>query len=478
VYTSPDGATWTQSAAITTANGAPLTIGQVSGGSAGAVIEGSANGFLIAFLSANGATWEGTDPFGASSAEQVGGVAVTSGGQAVIAASGGASSGQPVLTLIGAQGGPEQVVVSAIPGVALSQVAVNAIAASGATQVAVGGADGFPAIWSSPDGGTTWQRGTGVAAVTLDRAGLQQLTAVAHGPAGWVAVGGPTESAAGGHPVVVSSPGGQSWTAQDGVRAFSAAGLVTSGVAASSRGYVIVGWQDSGSHQTGMAWFSSGLAGWQVALLPSTGGDTVVTGITATSSGFVAIGSAGGMPAVWTSPNGQVWHEATLPLPAAGSAGSASSASLSLVAAKGATVAATGTEVTASGQSMPFAEMSADGGTTWQVAAVPDPSSATQGSVTVTALTAAGGGFTATGTYGLAGNTDVVVWTCSPSSSGGSAAATGTWTAETPQGVGLTGTGIHAITALTAAGSTLTGAGFTATTATESPTIWQSPVRG
>jgi hypothetical protein len=481
VYTSPDGATWTKSAAITTANGAALTIGQVSGGPAGAVIEGSANGFLIAFLSANGATWAGTDPFGSPSAEQVGGVAVTSGGQAVIAASGAsgvASSGQPVLTLIGAQGGPEQVVVSAIPGVALSQVAANAIAASGATQVAVGSADGFPAIWSSPDGGTTWQRGTGVAAVTLDRAGLQQLTAVAHGPAGWVAVGGPAQSAAGGHPVVVSSPSGQTWTAQDGLRAFSAAGLVTSGVAASARGYVIVGWQDSGAHQTGMAWFSSGLAGWQVALLPATGGNTMVTGITATSSGFVAIGSAGASPAVWTSANGQVWHQTTLPLPETASAGSASSASLSLVAANGATVAATGTEVTASGQSVPFAEMSADGGTTWQAAAVPSPVDATQGSVTITALTAAGTGFTATGTYGLAGNTDVVVWTCSPAAGGATAAATGTWTAETPQGAGLSGTGIHAITALTAAGATLTGAGFTATTVTESPTIWQSPVRG
>lgn len=483
VYTSQDGATWTKSAAITTANGAPLTIGQVSGGSSGAVIEGSANGFLIAFLSASGSTWAGTDPFGSPSAEQVSGVALTSGGQAVIAASatsasGAASAGQPVLTLIGAQGAPEQVVVSAIPGVRQSQVAVNAIAASGAAQVAVGSADGFPAIWSSPDGGTTWQRGTGVAAVTLDRPGLQQLTAVAHGPAGWVAVGGAVSAAAGGHPVVVSSPDGQTWTAQDGLRAFSSPGLVASGVAASARGYVIVGWQRSGNHQTGMAWFSSGLAGWQVALLPSAGGDTMVAGITATSSGFVAVGSASGKPAVWDSPNGQVWRQVTLALPEAGSAGSASSASLSRLAANGASVAATGTEVTASGQTVPFAEMSADGGATWQLTALPDPGNVTQGTVTVTALTAAGAGFTATGTYGSAGDTDVVVWTCSPSSSGGSAAATGTWTAEAPAGFGLSGAGIQEITALTAAGSTLTGAGFTATEASESPTIWQSPVRG
>jgi hypothetical protein len=477
VYTSQNGTTWTKSAAVTTASGSPLTIGQVSGGPSGAAIEGSANGLLIAFLSADGAKWAGTDPFGTPSGEQVGGVAVTSGGQAVVAASGsGASSaGQPVLTLIGAQGGPEQVVVSAISGVTESQVAVNDVAASGATQVAVGSADGFPAIWSSPDGGTTWQRGTGVAAVTLERPGVQQLTAVAHGPAGWVAVGGPVGGGAGGHPVVVTSPGGHGWTAQDGMQAFSAPGLVTSGAAASARGYVIVGWQRSGSHQTPMAWFSTGLAGWRIAPLPSAGGNAMVTAVTATSGGFVAVGSADGKPAAWASPSGQVWRQVTLGLP---EGGSASSASLGLVAANGASVAATGTEVTTSGQQVPFAEMSADGGATWRAAALPRPGSAMAGSVRVTALTAAGAGFTATGTYGLAGNTNVVVWTCSPSSAGGSAAAAGTWTAETPDGFGLSGTGIHAITALTAAGSTLTGAGFTATQASESPTIWQSPIRG
>jgi hypothetical protein len=288
-----------------------------------------------------------------------------------------------------------------------------------------------------------------------------------------VAVGGPAGSAAGGHPIVVSSLSGQSWTTQDAVGAFSAPGLVTSGVAASARGYVIVGWQRSGGHQSGMAWFSSGLAGWRTGQLPSPGGDTTVTGVTAAGGGFVAVGSAGGKPAVCTSPNGQVWHLATVALP-----DSASSASLSLVAANGAAVAATGTEATPSGQRIPFAEMSADGGTTWRVAALPVPEKATPGSVAVSALTAAGVGFTATGTYALAGNTNVVVWTCSPASGGGSAAATGTWTAETPEGFGLSGAGVHAITALTAAGSTLTGAGFTATQATESPTIWQSPIRG
>jgi hypothetical protein len=261
------------------------------------------------------------------------------------------------------------------------------------------------------------------------------------------------------------------------VRAFGAPGLVASGVAASTRGYVIVGWQHSGGHQTGMAWFSPGLAGWRVALLPSAGGSAMVTGVTATSSGFVAVGSADGHPAAWTSPNGQVWHQVTLDLPATASTASASSGSLSLVAANGTTVAAMGTEVTTSGEPIPFAEMSADGGRTWRAAALPAPAGATLGSATLTALTAAGNGFTGTGTYLTGGNVNVVVWTCSPAQEGGSAATTGTWTAETPEGYGLSGGGIQSITALTAEGSTLTGAGFTATQSAESPTIWQSPIR-
>ena len=94
-----------------------------------------------------------------------------------------------------------------------------------------------------------------------------------------------------------------------------------------------------------------------------------------------------------------------------------------------------------------------------------------------TALTAAGGGFTATGTFGPPGETDVVVWTL-PGAAAGTA-----WTEAAPQGTGLAGPGVQAITALTTTGATLTGVGFTATSAATSasmqtePTIWQSPVR-
>jgi hypothetical protein len=164
----------------------------------------------------------------------------------------------------------------------------------------------------------------------------------------------------------------------------------------------------------------------------------------------------------------------TLPLPAG-----AASAALDYVAATGSTVAAVGTEVTAAGQRQPFAAVSTDAGATWTLAPLPVPGGgAAASAASATALTAAGGGFTATGTYGRPGETDVVVWTLPAGAAAGTA-----WTAVAPQGTGLAGPGMQAITALTATGDTLIGVGRTSTTpatpaatATE-PTIWQSPVR-
>jgi hypothetical protein len=197
--------------------------------------------------------------------------------------------------------------------------------------------------------------------------------------------------------------------------------------------------------------------------------------VTATPAGFTAVGSAGTHPAAWLSATGRTWSLATLPLP-----GSAVRAALAYVVASAGRVAAAGTEVTAAGQRLPFAAVSADGGLTWTETTLPAPhatatsaaSAADTGGRAVTALAAAGGGFTATGTYGDPGDEEVMLWTVSARAALGS-----TWTAAAPEGTGLTGPGTHAITALTQAGSTLTGVGFTATPAGEQPTIWQSPVR-
>jgi hypothetical protein len=477
VYTSQDGATWQQSAQLKTADGAPLTLGMVSGGPAGAVVTGQAHGLDIAFISADGVTWTGTDPFGTTAGVQFTGVALTSAGRAVLVGASLAGTGQgkaqgqqPALTLIGAHGGPAQVNVRAIPGAAGTEVAVNAIAASAATQVAVGSADGFPALWVSGDGGSAWQRAAGTTPAALTRPGEEQLTGVAHGAAGWVAVGGGL-GATPGPAVVVGSADGRTWAAADSGAAFTGPGqVVTAAVAAGRNGYVIVGHVTAGGRTVAAAWYAPGLTGWVRAADAQPGaldgqGNRQLDAVTATLKGFAAVGADGSRPAVWLSASGRTWSLVPLPLP-----GGAVRAELRYVAANGETVAAAGTEVTAAGRQLPFAAVSADGGATWTQTSLPVPPASA--ATAVTALAAAGGGFTATGTYGTPGGENVVVWMLAR----GAAAGT-TWTAATPAGAGLAGSGMQAITGLTQTGSTLTGVGFIATAASEEPTIWQSPVR-
>ena len=200
--------------------------------------------------------------------------------------------------------------------------------------------------------------------------------------------------------------------------------------------------------------------------------------VTATGRGFAAVGAVGPRAAAWRSGTGQAWTVVTLALPAG-----AASAALDYVAANGSVLAAVGTEVTTTGQHRPFAAVSTDGGASWTQSQLPLPAAAAAAAAqaSATALTAAGGGFTATGTYGPPGETDVVVWTLPGAAAGGTG-----WAEAAPQGTGLAGPGMQAITALTATGATLTGVGFTSASAASAaasastqtvPTIWQSPVR-
>jgi hypothetical protein len=473
VYTSVDGIAWRQSATLQTADGLPLKLGLVSGGPIGAVVTGQARGLDFAFMSPDGGTWTGTDPVGTTATEQISGVTLTANGQAVFsgASKANATGQQPVLTLIGAQGAAHPIPLGAVAGTVIPQLAVNAIAASGTTQVAAGSANGLPAAWVSADGGSVWKRATGATQAALNRPGNEQLTSVAHGAAGWLAVGGPATATPQG-PVVIGSPDGRTWTELDGAGAFTGQGqVVTSAAAAGKAGYVIVGREPAGGRTAAAAWYAPNLTGWQLATAARPGGaGSQMNAVTATGKGFVAVGSAGTRPAAWLSASGRTWSLVTLPL----TAGAASAQLQFVAAAPGAkTVAAAGTEVNAAGQRLPFAAVSADGGATWTMTALPAPRAAGTGAnIALTALAAVGGGFTAAGTYGTPGSENVALWTLARGAAPGT-----TWTAAAPAGRGLAGPGEQALTALTQAGPMLTGVGFIATPASEQPTIWQSPVR-
>ena len=486
VYRSATGTAWTFEATLAAPAG--FSADETDGGPAGAVVAGQDQGSspaLVAFTSADGATWRRTPAFGTAAAQEVSGVAIAEGGAVVTAGTSAddPDSRQPLLTVLGARA--TRVDIAKIPGATDPQLAVDDVAAGNGMQVAVGSANGYPAAWISANGGSTWTRAGGQAQGVLGRPGIQQLTSVTYGADGWLAVGGVIAVAA-EHPVVLDSGNGSVWAAADGEAAFSQPGLFTEQAAAGpATGYVIVGYQTVAGRTIAAAWWSAGLTGWQRAgdATPGAlngpgprGAGRRMLAVTAGLRGFVAVGAAGNAPAAWTSADGgRTWTQQNVPLPVG-----ATRAVLQHVASNGRTVVAVGTALTTAGQQLPFAATSADGGATWTESALPVPA----GRAFVTALTATGsgtgsgsgsgtgsgaGGFLATGTFGRTpGHQDVVVWT-SASGSG--------WTAVTPTGQGLAGTGIQAITGLDVSGRTLSGVGFTATPGGEQPVFWQSPVR-
>ena len=480
VYGSAGGTTWKFEATLNTAIG--FTPSVTEGGPGGAVITGQAGNQLTAFASANGTSWKQAGPFATTAAEAVSGVAIAD-GTVVTAGTGQAEpdSRQPMITTVAPGGTATSVDIAKIPGATDPQLAVNALDAQGSSQVAVGSANGYPAAWTSVNGGAGWTRATGATAAVLDRPGSQQLTGVTHGTAGWLAVGGVIASAA-EHPVVVTSANGGSWQAADTESAFAAPGLFTvqaaaspqaagAGSAAAGRaGYVIVGYQQTGAgpseRTVAAAWWSAGLTGWQRAgdaaagALDGAGAARQMLAVTAGADGFVAVGSHGQQPSVWTSADGRTWRQADLPQPPG-----ATQAVLQHVASAGHDVTAVGTATTRSGLQVPYAASSADGGRTWTETNLPQP----EGPATAAALTTVGHGFVVTGTYGTSpAHQDVLVWT-SPNGTD--------WKTALPAGQGLTGPGIQDITGLTASASTLSGVGFTASPTSEAPIFWQSPIR-
>jgi hypothetical protein len=253
-------------------------------------------------------------------------------------------------------------------------------------------------------------------------------------------------------------------------------------VAAGPAGYVVVGHQSAGGSETAAAWSSPGLTGLRPAAVTADVDDNeaqAMNAVTAVTNGFVAVGQSGTNSAAWLTSNGKNWQQVRVPSP-----GEAARSALSYVAANGETVVAAGTEFSTAGTSSPFTEVSTDGGKTWTEVDLPAPGAVT-GTVstgsTVTALTAAAGGFTAAGTYNTQAGPEVVIWTLPPAAPVTNGAD---WAEVTPQGAGLSSTkSENALTALTIDGATLTGVGFTAPLSAsgapqqEQPTLWQSPVR-
>jgi hypothetical protein len=306
------------------------------------------------------------------------------------------------------------------------------------------------------------------------------LTSVVHGGAGWLAAGGesgPAQTAAqvgafgtldsataqgGQQPILMTSPDGRTWHRATGARSPVRPGLTLTGTAAGPSGYVVTGVRDDHGQPAAALWWSADLTTWTpqgswTGSAPD-GAASALLAVAAGQTGFAAAGAVGTRPAVWLSRNGQGWQLRQLALP-----DGASSAVLQRVAIQGRRITALGMQARPSGP-VPFAAVSANGGSTWRETALPAPGS----SAGVTALVAVGGGFLATGTLGAGGTQDVIVWW-----SGNGL----TWHTVRPVGKRPGGPGAQQITGLSVSGNVLTGVGYAATGTGQHPVLWQARIR-
>ncbi len=516
-YVSDSGRIWRFAGALAARRGGALRVTVVGGSDHGAVAAGSAGGHRVAFVTGRGWAWHQTADLGRSSARSVTGVTVGPAGkvvaagasrQAPVPAAPGAHTGHPRRTHPGKGHHPQRsssprpgaaqppnprpflllarwkrwpVGQAALADAITPGVTVNSLGAGPGEQVAVGSVNGAPAIWSAPAGGH-WSRAAAAMPASWHNVG-PGLTSVVHGNAGWLAIGGEASpgaaaaqvgaagtvtsasASASRHPVLMTSPDGQTWQPAAGAAPFAVPGVAIAQAAAGPSGYVVVGDQVTHGQRVAALWWSADLTtwipqGWWTGYAPTDMAThpSALLAVAAGRAGFAAVGAVGTHPAVWLSRNGQGWSSLPLALPPG-----ADSAVLQQVAIQGSRITAIGTEARASGP-VPFAAVSANGGSTWRETVLP----ATGAPARVTALVGAGSGFVAAGTRGAAGIQEVILWWSLDGSS---------WHAVQPSGNWLSGPAAQQISGLAVSGTTLSGVGYTVTRTGQHPTLWLARVR-
>jgi hypothetical protein len=330
------------------------------------------------------------------------------------------------------------IALAGYPGQHGSVAADSVWSAAGAT-LAVGDADGHPAIWRRAEGAGPWVLAS--AAIVGATSGNGTLTAVTHGPAGWIAVGLATRNGQ-AYPLAFGSADGVSWQPVTSLSSVAGPGVEFLGVAAGPDGYAVVGRQLAGGRVFASLWWSADMRLWVSGANGGLDGRltaSTANAVAATATGFVAVGSHGALGAIWTTHDGAHWGLRDLAAPSG-----ARDATLRQVTVRGNTIVATGYAVTGAGD-VPLAVASADDGARWQPVTLPVP----RGLGQVTALTAAGGtllaaGLAEDGRGRGAGPGHFVTWT-SPDGLHWSAASTVA--------------GIGQLSALSATGGTITGTG-------------------
>jgi hypothetical protein len=363
------------------------------------------------------------------------------------AASGSAAGGN-------AQGGPDVtgVILAGYPG-QHGAVAADSMSSAAGVSLAVGAADGHPAIWRRS--GSSWTLVS--AAVFGAIPGTGTLTAVAHGSAGWIAVGSAAKGGSGAV-LVFASTDGVTWHPVTTLVGVAGPDVQFYAAAAGPLGYTVVGRQMIGGRSFATLWWSADLRMW---VKGDNGGldgrltESTANAAAATPTGFVAVGSHGAFASIWISSDGAQWVLINVTAPSG-----ARSATLRQVVTSGNTIVATGFAATAAGD-IPLAVTSTDGGAHWREVALPAPG----GLGVVTALTTEGSkfiaaGLTPGGQESQAGVQHSVTWTSPDGLS---------WSAATPAA------GVRQITALAVSGGTLTGTGITKAGADPSIVTFPAP---
>ena len=465
-YFSPDGRTWQYAGTI---DPDPKTGGWtpsvVKGSSYGFVVTGTtAEGQLVAYTSTGtGTSWLPTGPLGNASVASVSGATVAPGGTVVAIGATAASkiSQQPVFLEAGTDGTVRSVSLAGIAGATLPEMKINSTAAAGGLQIAVGSANGYPAVWRRTSAGA-WTLVSSLGLVAADPH-LRALTSVTHGPAGWLAVGAPG-------PVVLTSADGEIWGVAGGDITQNLAGVSAVAATSGPAGYVIVGrLVAAGGSCVADVWWSPNMTSWTRAHdVNLATGSSQVLAVAATAHGFVSVGSHNSQPAAWVTTDGRSWKTIVMPPPAGASAGA-----LQQVAVDGNRVVALGQGTIGKGPAVgsatgtqpgavPFAELSADGGATWQQVPFSSPGPDTS----FTALTAAATGFIAAGLSGQPGQQAVALW----------ASATGaSW--KPYQSGGLNGSAAWQIDAMTRSGAQVAGIGTSVTQQSQQTVTFTLPAR-
>ncbi|MFD8560011.1 hypothetical protein ACFV1N_22260 [Streptosporangium canum] len=462
VYCSPQGADWTRCGTIGGLASDGSGVKRLASSSTGvaAITESGFERYAV-YTSKDGHDWSKSTDLGRMPGS-LRALAVSDEGTLVVGGDERAADVDNRLVLITApKGGRARTVpLSGIDGLARAARETARVAAGGGKFVAVGAASGDAGIWTSADG-ESWQAG-GPAQV-LGGSRRQALSDVAQSRRGWLAVGSTMTDASSTEPLLVTSADGVNWRRAPVLGALAPAAehdyLAPHAVAAGPSGYVLAGEDRGPAGTVPVVWFSPDLKRYtRAGKLPAGGGGVRLHDVSATSSGYVAVGGAGNADhetgVVWVSADGVDWTARKPVLPPG-----ATSAGLRHVVLHGGHVVAAGTARTGDGLRA-FGAVSADNGTTWEFSWLPaDQAAAVQD------LAATEEGVVAVGWQGLPGEGDSVAWTSEDGLD---------WQRHTPTQDSLGGDGAQWLGAVAVAGGQVVALGRSTTYDADHLTLWRS----